>query len=56
MHLELHLNVIFDNFECEKVELRAEGSVNLCIDGSEYVMVALVVCDDICVVCQCFVV
>ena len=40
MHLELHLKVIFDDFVCEKVELRVEGSISLCIDVSEYVMVA----------------
>ena len=49
----------FDDFVCEKVQLSIEGCIKLCVDGSEcmYVMIGivLVVWDDICGVCMCFV-
>ena len=48
----------YDDFVCEKVHLSiSEGSIKLCIDGSEcmYVMIGitLVVWDNICGVCMC---
>ena len=56
MALEVHLKVILTILCVKRCKVRVEGSVKLCIDGSEciYVMIVFVVWDDICGVCMCF--